>query len=432
VSGEANGKQIEKQGDYVVKLTKNAIATLQLPPGKSEHFEWDDDLPGFGVRLRGERASWIVQYRIGSQQRRESLGDIRKVTLKAAREIAGQRFAHVELGTDPAAEKAKARAAEKGQKLTFEVVAKQYLASKKGVVRDATYVAAEHDLLTLWKPFAKRPIDSIKRADIALRLREIVVECSTSKRALRIKEGLRGKTAASRARSNASAMFVWAMGEGMVENNPTIATNNPAEGINARERVLANNELAVVWRACENDDFGRIVKLLILTGCRREEIGGLKWSEIDLDTEIMSIPGTRTKNHKTHTLILPAAAVEILRSAPHREGREFIFGGRGGSFSAWSYATAAMHVRIATAEGKPLPHWSLHDLRRTMRTGLGQIGIAPHIAERVINHTRGGVEAIYDRFQYQPEIKAALARWADHVLAVVEKRETNVTPLRRA
>src|SRR6187402_1354245 len=89
-----------------MQFNREALATLTLPPGKSDHIEWDDSLPGFGVRLRGERKGWIVQYRVGRQQRRESLGDVRKVSLDAARKIARLRFAQVELGSDPAAERA--------------------------------------------------------------------------------------------------------------------------------------------------------------------------------------------------------------------------------------------------------------------------------------------------------------------------------------
>jgi integrase len=222
------------------------------------------------------------------------------------------------------------------------------------------------------------------------------------------------------------------MREGLCESNPVLVTNDPAEGIQPRERTLSDRELAAVWRACEHDDFGRIVKLLILTGCRREEIGALKRSEIDLDAGIMTIPGERTKNHKALSLTLPSVAIEILRAAPVRVGREFVFGERGGSFSAWSYSTIALNNRIAAAEGKPLPHWVIHDLRRTLRTGMGRLGVPPHIAERVVNHIKGGVEAIYDRHKYEPEIKAALAIWADHVIAAVENRKSNVTALKRA
>jgi len=403
-----------------MKLDRSTAASLTLPPGKSELFIWDDDLPGFGVRLRGNGARWTVQYRVGLQQRRESLGDIRKVAIETARKLARQRFSQAELGVDQAAEKAKAKADAKVQSLTFEVVARRYLAAKRGAVRNATYVQAEHHLLKLWAPFGRRPIASIERADVASRLHEIVAESAKSPRALRAKEGHRGRTAAARARGNLSALFTWAMKEGMVEINPTIATNDPAVGILPRDRVLTDRELAAVWRACEDNDFGRIVKLLILSGCRREEIGGLRWRELELETGAMTIPGERTKNAKAHSLILPSIAVDILRSAPVRAGRDFVFGGSGGSFSAWSYATLALNTRIA-AQGNPLPHWVLHDLRRTMRTGMGRLGVAPHIAERAVNHIKGGVEAIYDRHRYEAEIKAALALWADHVSAIVLK-----------
>jgi integrase len=390
-----------------MKLTKTAVTSLKLAAGKAEHFEWDDDLPGFGVRLRGGGARWVVQYRVGSQQRRESLGDVRKVAVEDARKIARNRFARVELGSDPMAEKKKARAVAAASKMTLEAAAERYLAAKQHAVRPATLKAARLHLGTHWKSLASHPIDTIKRVDVAARLQEIISE--------------HGRTSAGRARSNLSALFGWSMREGLCEANPVIATNDPEEGIAPRDRVLSDRELAAVWRACENDDFGRIVKLLILTGCRREEIGGLRWSEIDLDAGIMTIPGERTKNHRALSLTLPPAALDILRSAPVRAGREFAFGERGGSFSAWSYATKAMHVRIITAEGKPLPHWTLHDLRRTFRTGLGRLGVAPHVAERVVNHVKGGVEAIYDRYRYEGEITAALALWADHVASILRR-----------
>ncbi len=406
-----------------VKLTNETLAALALPAGKTDHIEFDGDLPGFGVRLRRGRdgsvkRSWLVQYRLGVQQRRESLGDVRKVKLEDARKIARQRFAQVELGTDPAAERAKARADAAASKLTLGVVADLYLAAKKDRQRPSTHGQCKLHLTGHWKALRDHPIDTIKRADVAAALQGITKA--------------HGRTAASRARSNLSALFMWAMGEGVREDNPVIATNNPAEGILSRERVLSDAELQIVWNACRDDDFGRIVKLLILTGCRREEIGGLKRNEVNLDTGIMTVPGTRTKNYREHALTLPAVAIDILKSVPARPDREFFFGVRGGSFCAWSYATLHLHARIAEAKGQPLPRWTLHDLRRTVRTGMGRLGVAPHIAELVLNHRKGGVEAIYDRHKYEREITAALALWADHVLAAVEGRSTQVVPLLRA
>ncbi|MFZ2143297.1 MAG: integrase arm-type DNA-binding domain-containing protein, partial [Xanthobacteraceae bacterium] len=241
-----------------MKFTKGTIATLSLPAGKVDHLEWDDELPGFGIRLRGNAKRWIVQYRLGEQQRRESLGDVRKVTLEDARKIARQRFAQVELGTDPAAERAQARAQAAAAGLTLAVVADRYLNAKKDRLRPSTYNQAQRYFATHWKPLRGLPIAAITRAAVAARLQELVKE--------------RGRSSAKGARSTLKAFYAWAMKEGLCEGNPAIATNDPNAGAPPRDRVLADAELAVIWRACGDDDAGRIIKLLLLSGCRREEI----------------------------------------------------------------------------------------------------------------------------------------------------------------
>jgi len=402
-----------------MRLSDTLALTLPLPAGKHDFFVWDEGLPGFALRIRSSgRRSWAIQYRLGRQQRRESLGDIRRVRIEDARRIARQRFAQVELGIDPVAERVAARVQAGAQKLTLGVVAERYLAAKKHALRASTHKAAERYFAVQWESLRGKPIDTIKRADVAATLQEIIKT--------------NGRTSAARARGNLSALFGWALREGLCEANPVIGTNDPAEGIRPRERVLSDGEIRVIWSACQDDDFGRIIKLLLLTGCRRDEIGGLLWNEVDLNSGVMTLPGTRTKNHRTLELTLPPAAIDILRSAPRRAGREYVFGGRGGAFSAWSYSTLRLNARIAKAEGAPLAGWRLHDLRRTMRTGMGQIGVPPHIAELVINHVKHGVEAVYDKYRYQAEIKTALARWAAHVASIIEGHQSNVTALQRA
>jgi integrase len=220
------------------------------------------------------------------------------------------------------------------------------------------------------------------------------------------------------------------MREGLAEANPTLATNNPTEGMTCRERVLDDNEIAAVWRATADDEHsGRIVRLLMMTGCRRQEIGGLRWAEVNIDTGLLTIPGERTKNHRTLELPLPEPALAILRSVPRRDGCDFVFGKANASFSGWSVAKLRLDARIAMAEGRPLAAWRLHDLRRTMRTNLGKLGVAPHIAELTINHVKAGVEATYDKHRYGREIGAALSLWADHVLAIAEGREHKIIAL---
>ena len=385
-----------------------ALTATASPDGKDDAIIWDPSLPGFGIRFRsvGGRVSktWTCQYRVGGQQRRESLGDIRKISQADARRIARQRFAKVELGIDPGAEKAaKAKA-----QLTLAKVADKYLNAKQDTLRPATYTQAKYHFETLWKPIADRPMDDVGRAEVAARLQEII-------------KG-HGRVAAARARGNLSALFTWAAKEGLSEANPVALTNDPSEGIRPRERVLSDDELFAIWNSCREDDFDLIVKLLALTGCRREEVGRLKWSEVNLDSGLMTIPGARTKNGRTLELPLPSLALNVLRMAKPGEGRECVFGRRGDSgFAGWAWGKLNLDHRITSNEGKALPHWTLHDLRRTMRTGLGRLDVPPHVAELCINHVKGGIQAVYDKYTYQPQIKDALERWANHVQTVTNR-----------
>jgi integrase len=394
-----------------MKLTKDAVAALKRPAAKADHIEWDETLPGFGVRLRGAGKAWVVQYRVGGRQRRESLGDVRKVSLEDARKIARQRYAQVELGIDPAGERERAKA----RALTLGLVIGRYLDAKRDRLRPNTFKAAQRYFAEHWRPLHNRPLDAIKRADVAARLQELVQAY--------------GRTSAARARDNLSALFSWAMKEGLCEANPVMVTNDPTEGIPARDRVLNDSEVCAIWNACQDDDSGRIVKLLLLTGCRREEVGRLRWDEINLDTGLLTIPGMRTKNGRTLELPLPPVAVELIAAVP-REDRDFVFGRHDSGFSGWSAGKLRLDARIVLTTGKALTPWRLHDLRRTMRSNLGKLGVPPHVAELAINHVKGGVEAIYDRYRYQREIGAALVLWAEYVLALVENRETKVVTLR--
>jgi integrase len=204
----------------------------------------------------------------------------------------------------------------------------------------------------------------------------------------------------------------------LAEANPVVATINPAKGTTPRDRVLSDAEIALIWRACRDDDFGRITRLLILTGCRREEIGALQWGEIAGD--VVTISSARTKNHRAHTLPLPPVARGLL-PAP-RASRQFVFGSHGPGFTAWAYSKVTLDNRIAEAVGKPLARWVIHDIRRSCATGMAGIGIEPHIIEAVLNHVSGhraGVAGIYNRSGYDTQKRAALAAWADHVLRIV-------------
>ncbi|MGZ3323846.1 MAG: integrase arm-type DNA-binding domain-containing protein, partial [Xanthobacteraceae bacterium] len=182
-----------------MRFTKASVAALQLPDGKRDHVEWDDELPGFGVRIRaGGSRTWRIQYRFGSRQRSESLGDIRKVGLEDARKIARQRFAQVELGVDPSAQRSASAVA---AALTLARAVERYLADKRDTLRPSTYKASERYFAVHWAPLRSHPIGAITRSVVAARLQEII--------------RAHGRTSAARARGVLSALFGWAMREGL-------------------------------------------------------------------------------------------------------------------------------------------------------------------------------------------------------------------------
>jgi integrase len=372
-------------------FNKIKLAALKVPAGKSERLEWDDTLPSFGVRIRsGGSHTWIIQYRIAGQTRRGSLGDVRKLDLVAARKIARQWFARIELGIDP-------KAQDKPQLRLGKAVA-LYISAKDATWRPSTRTQVKRNLEQYAKPLHDIAISDLTRADVAARLTALTQE--------------RGVIAGQKLRAHLAALFSWCVGQGIAESNPVVGTHDPAADRPSRDRVLSDSELAGVWNACQDDDFGRIVRLLILTGCRREEIGGLRWDEIS--DGVLTIPGSRTKNHATLVLPLPQAALDILPE--RREGSSFVFGNHEGGFVNWSYNKRSLEARLPRTMGG----WTLHDLRRTRRTGLGRLGVAPHVAELVVNHVKTGMTAVYDKHTYGQEIGRALKLWSAHVAGVIE------------
>jgi integrase len=407
-----------------VKLTKDTVAALTMPAGKTDYIAWDPDLPGFGVRLRRTKRAWVCQYRIGQQQRRESLGDTRKISLETARGIARKRFAQVELGVDPSVARLTAGAAAAAAKLTLAVAVERYLAFKQPTLRPASYAAAQRHFAVHWAPLAARPLAGIGRADVANQLQAIVKEY--------------GRTAAARARANLSALFTWATKEGLCDTNPVAITNDPGAGIKPRERVLDADEIKAIWGACDDGDFGTIVKLLLLTGQRRNEIADLRWSsEIDFNAGLIKLPAARTKNAHPHNIPMSGAVIGILAARLNARGnaRDLLFGKRDRAFMTWTNAKAKLDGAIAKS-GKALAPWTLHDLRRTCATGMAEdLDIEPHVIEACLNHYSGhrrGVAGTYNRASYDRAMKAALARWAEHVLDIVEGRETKIVPLHSA
>jgi integrase len=398
-----------------MKLTVKTTEGIKLPKGKSDCIVFDDDIAGFGLRLReGGSCTWVYQYRIGKKQRRMVLGSAKSVPLSLARKNASDLEAKVRLGGDPAMNKETARLEVDN---TFAVLADQFLEARKQSWRTRTYEEIKRHLIKDAKSLRPFPITAVAQRNIANLLSDIAKE--------------KGNVTANRVRSSLCAFFGWTIREGvrLPEGNVASYTNKREES--SRDRVLTDGELGLIWNACLDDDYGAILKLLILTGQRANEIAQLHWSEVH-DQQIV-LPAERTKNARSHVIPLSEVAKGILPW--FRKGdRKFVFGRDDTGFSGWGKAKEKLDARVAEAK-TPLEHWTVHDLRRTVATGMAELGVQPHIIEAVINHVsghKGGVAGIYNRATYDKEKREALNLWAEHVMATVEGRKAVVVPMKRA
>jgi integrase len=397
-----------------VKFTVKTTANVKLE-GKSERIVFDDDIKGFGLRVReGGSQTWIYQYRIGSKQRRMALGSATSVPLTVARENAGRLEARVKLGGDPAMDKETAR---RSADETFGVLVDQYLAARQSKWRRNTEREVRRHLTKYAKSLHRFPIAAVSQLNISNLLDSLAKES--------------GDATSNRVRANLSTFFSWAIKRGIDLPKGNVASYTEKQKENSRTRVLNDGELKTIWGACRNDAFGAILKLLLLTGQRKSEIGFLRWDEVR-DEQIL-LPGARTKNKRDHVVPLSDAAKTILEKF-RVDGRTHVFGRYDTGFGGWNAGKLELDARIAKG-GKVLEHWTLHDLRRTAATRMADLGVQPHIVEAVLNHVSGhkaGVAGIYNRATYDKEKREALNRWAEHVTALVEGREAVVVLMKRA
>ena len=368
-----------------MKLVSQEVAGLKLKPGEKDKIFFDEALIGFGIRLRSDggrlRRRWIVQYRdADGRTRRLKIGDADIIDAKHARKKALVALAGVAKGEDPQADKAQAR---RSAALTLKSVVTDYLAMKELELQRGEYRAASFRVTKLYltgpyfRSLHAMAVSKIGLADVAACHNAI--------------ERNSGRVTAGRARSALSSMFTWAMQQGLMgahPQNPVIATKKPKDAT-PRDRVLSDDELAAIWRGCEDDDFGKVVKLLMLTACRRDEIGGLRRNEINDDGTLI-LPPERVKNNHKHELPLTPLALSIIGTVPERVGRDHLFGDRSGKgFTRWSVAKDALDKRV---NGEMTGQWRLHDIRRAVATGMGNLGVEPHIIEIVLDHFKRGDE----------------------------------------
>ncbi len=371
-----------------IRLDARTISALELPAGKTEDFAWDSELAGFGLRLRRRTSgdlqrTFIAQYRADGHTRRATIGEVdKKITTAQARDAARKLLARVELGGDPQGEKA---AKKRSELHVFRTTVEDYLAAQKDDLRPAS---RRINKLYLTGPYFRtlhpKAVTTVTRADVATAVRDIVRKHSA--------------LTAAAARRALSAFFAWAIADGLMGDgmNPVDGSYRPDDP-EARDRVLSDGELVAIWNACDGtSDFDKIVRLLILGGHRRQEVGGMTWGELDLDAGVWTLPAERSKNHRTHKITLSEAMLGIIKSVP-RTNRDHLFGSRASTgFTGWATAKAQLDRRLAGIVGQ----WRLHDLRRTTATKMADLGVEPHHIEAALNHFGGfrrGVGGVYNR-----------------------------------
>jgi integrase len=362
---------------------------MRCPPGKSEALFWDAACSGFGMRaLKSGRRSWIFQYRDDHKRtRRIAFGDVSAVSLDTARAVARRYAASVTQGANPSIQRKVQRTA-----ITVLGVIEAYLREAKKRQRPRSYEETERHLRRHAASLHRERAEGVGRRIIA-ELLERVAAAS-------------GPIAANRLRAALSALWTWGLRTGLIEadSNPVSFTLKQVE--KPRERTLPDEELRAIWKATDGDgDYSRIVRLCLLTGCRREEIGGLRWDEVHDDR--LRIGAERMKGGIAHEVpLLPP----ITQTLPVRHGGACVFGRRGNGFSGWSKSKTALDAKLAKA-GNSLKPWTLHDLRRTFSTRLHDAGIEPLVVEALLAHKQQGVAAVYNRASFRDAKRAALECW---------------------
>jgi integrase len=347
-----------------------------------------------------------VQYAVHGRTRRIFLGPPALVDAGKARSMAKDLLASVRLGGDPVGEKVAARAEAAN---TVRALLPRFLNRQRARLKPRSLEETTRHLEQHARPLHGHPIQAVNRRMIAMLLADIAERS--------------GPAAANSVRSSISALLSWAAREGLVEANAAAFTNRATEA-GARSRVLSDSELGCIWRASGQDQYGALVKLLMLTGCRRAELGALRWGELDLEAATVALPPARTKNKRLHVVPLSAPALAILRErwAARDPERDTVFGSDAGrGFQDWSGSKRELDQRLAAA-GTPIADWVLHDFRRSLSTALHEWGVPPPIIETLLGHAGGhkaGVAGVYNKALYLDERRRALERWADHLHTLV-------------
>lgn len=375
---------------------RNVKSTM---PAGSDVIVWDTELKGFGLKVtpKGTRSFFLFYRTNDHKQRKPRIGTYPEIQPEKARLIAQDWLSQVRAGGDPSATN-KAKRAARGQGSLGELFT-TYKGHKRTEGRRSINEIErifEHDILS---EFGKRKPEDITTHEVS-RLLDKVAN--------------RSPAVAWAVRRQLSAFYSWA-----IPRLPTGAANPVANAsrppkVKSRERVLSDVELKTLWHVLEHErePWRTALKLLILTGQRREEVLQADWTEIDFKRRAWTIPAARAKNGKAHVVPLSSSVVTLLEALPTRSGPLFPKG-------TGLVSRAAARIRAGMGD---VPEWRWHDLRRTMATGLQRLDIRLEVTEAILNHvsgSRAGIVGVYQRHNWADEKRAALDKWAEAVAHIV-------------
>jgi integrase len=408
------------------KLTDRFLSSFALEPGRKDQLVFDTECPGLGVRItaKGTR-TFLVQWTdpATKQKVRERLGVWGSLTIDQARTAARARHGDVARGINPAAERKKAKEAVAAERadlaLSLDALITDWGSRHLSQRRPRYAAEAQRALRFAFAKCLKSPASKLSRSIVIDVLDAFVQD---------------GKpTIAGQTMAYGRACFAWAEKREKVSTNPFrgLPVSN---GATERDRVLDDVELASVWAAASRMPypFGPFYQLAILTLQRREEVAGMRWSEIDLDKRMWTIPAERMKNRRPHDVHLSTAAQGVLASLPRLAGQDHVFTTLGDrSISGFSKGKKAIDAEITADGGDAILAWRLHDLRRTGVSKLAAMGFDSIVADKLLAHKPAklkGVASVYQRYSFYDERARALDAWAAQV--TTEKVTSNIVSLR--
>jgi integrase len=399
-------------------LTKLALDNLK--PREARYEVPDGHTRGLHAVVQPSgKISWALRYRVSGQSRKLTLGAYPQVDLRVARELARRALAKIAAGDDPAAEKQaiNTTARTPADHDLVEKVAAEFVTRYAKPTQKAwreTERLLNKEVVASWRG---RRLSQITRPEVHALLDAICDRGSP--------------ITANRAFAALRRMCSWAVERGVIEASPCEKIKAPSAE-RRRDRVLSDDELRAVWLATDaiGWPFGPAVKMLILTGQRRDEVGSMRWGEINVDKAEWIIPAERAKNARAHSVPLSPQALAVLQSLPQIEGGDDHVFSTTGSTAISGFSKAKTRLDVATTGA---PHWTLHDLRRTAATGMAALGVNIPVIEKVLNHVSGsfaGIVGVYQRHGFGDEKRAALELWGRHVEALAADETGNVVSIR--